>query len=102
MSILQLVLSVLIYNKIINVESTGYYNVIGYSSNIAAASEDCNVAGRYLTSAHNQQQINQLQQLCQVFYSDCWFIVPNITKKMLFDLSVNSLSYGLQRKPYVG
>ena len=102
MNNLQLVLSVLICNEIINVESSGYYNVRTKGSfDIAKASKDCNSDGRYLASAHNQQEINKLQQLCQVFSINCCFTILNVTKN-ISDLSLNSLNYGLPRTLYVG
>ena len=72
MTLSQLLVSLFICNEVINVKGAGYYLVQDQDGilNMANASEGCNSHGRYLASAHNQQQIDKLQQLCQVFSFD--------------------------------
>ena len=93
MTLPQLVVSLLIFKEVINVHGTGYYNV-GYvakpdgifTSNIAKGSARCNSHGRYLASAHNEQQVDKLQQLCQVFSFDYYSLSFKTQHQMLSHL----------------
>ena len=97
MTIFQLVLSIFICNEVINVKSIGYYHVFSRISSIENASKHCNSDGRYLASAHNQQQIDKLQQLCQVFPFDYYgFLLQNMTKKIFYLSIVRNMEHRTQ------